>query len=93
MGWVVELFAICLFYRLVLLISFSDLLILGHNTHMLRLIKSEAEIKLLRQSASLTAEAFKKVRKMPRPRNPALCFFVRAQGGVMCVCVCGGAYA
>ena len=57
---------------------------------MLRLIKSEAEIKLLRQSASLTAEAFKKVRKMPRPRNPALCFFVRAQGGVMCVCVCGG---
>lgn len=45
---------------------------------MLRLIKSEAEIKLLRQSASLTAEAFKKVRKMPRPRNPALCFFVRA---------------
>ena len=55
---------------------------------MLRLIKSEAEIKLLRQSASLTAEAFKKVRKMPRPRNPALCFFVRAQGGVMCVCVC-----
>ena len=45
-----------------LLISFSDLLILGHNTHMLRLIKSEAEIKLLRQSASLTAKAFKKVR-------------------------------
>lgn len=46
-----------------LLISFSDLLILGHNTHMLRLIKSEAEIKLLRQSASLTAKAFKKVRR------------------------------
>ena len=66
-----------------LLISFLDLLILGHNTHMLRLIKSEAEIKLLRQSASLTAKAFKKVRKMPRHRNPVLCFFVRAQGGVM----------
>ena len=73
-----------------LLISFSDLLILGHNTHMLRLIKSEAEIKLLRQSASLTAKAFKKVRKMPRHRNPVLCFFVRAQGGVMWVCVWGG---
>lgn len=69
---------VCLFYRLVLLISFLDLLILGHNTHMLRLIKSEAEIKLLRQSASLTAKAFKKVRKMPRHRNPVLCFFVRA---------------
>ena len=74
---------ICLFYRLVLLISFLDLLILGHNTHMLRLIKSEAEIKLLRQSASLTAKAFKKVRKMPLHRNPVLCLFVCAQGGVM----------
>lgn len=71
---------ICLFYRLVLLISFSDLLILGHNTHMLRLIKSEAEIKLLRQSASLTAKAFKKVRKMPRHRNPVLCFFCARVG-------------
>ena len=66
-----------------LLISFLDLLILGHNTHMLRLIKSEAEIKLLRQSASLTAKAFKKVRKMPLHRNPVLCLFVCAQGGVM----------
>ena len=64
-----------------LLISFLDLLILGHNTHMLRLIKSEAEIKLLKQSASLTAKAFKKVRKMPRHSNPILCFFVRSRWG------------
>ena len=55
-------------------ISFLDLLILGHNTHMLRLIKSEAEIKLLRQSASLTAKAFKKVRKIACHSNPILCF-------------------
>ena len=38
------------------------MLILGHNTHMLRLIKSEAEIKLLRESASLSARAITKVR-------------------------------
>ena len=64
------------------LISILDLLILGHNTHMLRLIKSEAEIKLLRQSASLTAKAFKKVRKMPRHSNPILCFLcARPVGG------------
>ncbi|CAH3025515.1 unnamed protein product [Porites evermanni] len=47
--------------------TYKNLLILGHNTHMLRLIKSEAEIKLLRQSASLTAKAFKKVMKSTRP--------------------------
>ena len=49
---------------------------------MLRLIKSEAEIKLLRQSASLTAKAFKKVRNMPLHSNPVLCLFVRSRGGV-----------
>ena len=41
---------------------FSDLLVLGHNIHMLRLIKSDAEIKLLRESASLASRAITKVR-------------------------------
>jgi len=40
---------------------FSDLLVLGHNVHMLRLIKSDAEIKLLRESASLASRAITKV--------------------------------
>lgn len=47
--------------------SYKNLLTLGHNVHMLRLIKSEAEIKLLRQSASLTAQAITKVMKSTRP--------------------------
>lgn len=41
---------------------FLDLLVLGHNIHMLRLIKSDAEIKLLRESASLASRAITKVR-------------------------------
>ena len=49
-----------LMLRLCLLL---DLLILGHNTQMLRLMKSEAEVKLLRESASLTARAFVKVKQ------------------------------
>ena len=44
-----------------------DLLILGHNTQMLRLMKSEAEVKLLRESASLTARAFVKVKRFTLP--------------------------
>ncbi|KAK2566051.1 Xaa-Pro aminopeptidase 3 [Acropora cervicornis] len=40
--------------------TYKNLLILGHNTQMLRLMKSEAEVKLLRESASLTARAFVK---------------------------------
>lgn len=47
--------------------TYKNLLILGHNTQMLRLVKSKAEIKLLRESASLTARAIVKVMRSTRP--------------------------
>ncbi|KAL9988651.1 hypothetical protein ACROYT_G003121 [Oculina patagonica] len=47
--------------------SYKNLLVLGHNIHMLRLIKSDAEIKLLRESASLASRAITKVMKSTRP--------------------------
>ncbi|XP_074630690.1 xaa-Pro aminopeptidase 3-like isoform X1 [Acropora palmata] len=47
--------------------TYKNLLILGHNTQMLRLMKSEAEVNLLRESASLTARAFVKVMQSTRP--------------------------
>ncbi|XP_020627391.1 probable Xaa-Pro aminopeptidase 3 isoform X2 [Orbicella faveolata] len=47
--------------------SYKNLLVLGHNIHMLRLIKSDAEIKLLRESASLASRAITKVMRSTRP--------------------------
>ncbi|KAK3728244.1 hypothetical protein QZH41_019620 [Actinostola sp. cb2023] len=40
--------------------KFKTLLVLGHNLHMLRLIKSPSEIKLMRRSGSIASQAIKK---------------------------------
>ena len=39
----------------------ADLLVLGHNLQMLRLIKSKAEIELMRKSGSIASRAIAKV--------------------------------
>ena len=38
-----------------------DLLVLGHNLQMLRVIKSPAELELMRQSSSVAAQSLSKV--------------------------------
>ncbi|XP_001626195.2 xaa-Pro aminopeptidase 3 isoform X1 [Nematostella vectensis] len=47
--------------------TFKRLLSLGHKLHMLRLIKSPAEIALLRKSASVAAQSITKVMQNTRP--------------------------